>query len=51
MKLFFVWLFTSISLIAQAQINWVKHPQPVLPRSAVYPKWDGVALLTPVLCL
>ncbi|MCA6364577.1 MAG: T9SS type A sorting domain-containing protein [Bacteroidetes bacterium] len=43
MKPVFVCLLCMVSLALQAQFNWIKQALPVLPRSAVYPNWDGVA--------
>lgn len=43
MKPFLALLFCSLSFAASAQINWVKEALPIIPRSAVYPNWDGVA--------
>ncbi|MGL5890688.1 MAG: T9SS type A sorting domain-containing protein [Bacteroidia bacterium] len=43
MKLFKLILLLTVVLPANAQVNWVKEPAPVLPRSAIYPNWDALA--------
>ena len=36
-------LWLSFISTAVAQNNWLKHPSPVLPHSAIFPNWDGIA--------
>jgi hypothetical protein len=43
MRIFKLVLLLLIVIHSPAQINWVKEPNPILPRSAVYPNWDAVA--------